>query len=93
MVAWDWTGVRFSDFKNFEPRPGFKNFGTGAEPESENVQQHDHKTPKVQVPYNLNNAGCESLFIEIPTSSGKPFITGVINRHPTYAFQPLGWIC
>ena len=37
---------------------------------------------------NLNNAGCESLFIEIPTSSGKPFITGVIYRHPTYAFQP-----
>jgi len=27
-------------------------------------------------------------FIEIPTSSGKPFITGVIYRHPTYAFQP-----
>jgi len=37
---------------------------------------------------NLSNAGCESLFIEIPTSSGKPFITGVIYRHPTYAFQP-----
>ena len=37
---------------------------------------------------NLNNVGCESLFIEIPTSSGKPFITGVIHRHPTYAFQP-----
>ena len=37
---------------------------------------------------NLNNAGCESLFIEIPTSSGKPFITGAIYRHPTYAFPP-----
>jgi len=37
---------------------------------------------------NLNNVGYESLFIEIPTSSGKPFITGVIYRHPTYAFQP-----
>ena len=37
---------------------------------------------------NLNNVGCESLFIEIPTSSSKPFITGVIYRHPTYAFHP-----
>ena len=37
---------------------------------------------------NLNNVGCKSLFIEIPTSSGKPFIIGVIYRHPTYAFQP-----
>ena len=37
---------------------------------------------------NLNNVGCESLFVEIPTSSGKPFITGIIYRHPTYAFQP-----
>jgi len=36
---------------------------------------------------NLNNVGCESLFIEIPTSSGKPFIIGVIYRHPTYASQ------
>ena len=26
--------------------------------------------------------------MEIPNSSGKPFITGVIYRHPTYAFQP-----
>ena len=37
---------------------------------------------------NLNNVGCESLFIEIPTSSGKPFIIGVIYRHPTHAFHP-----
>jgi len=37
---------------------------------------------------NLNNVGCESLFIEIATSSGKPFIIGVIYRHPTHAFQP-----
>ena len=37
---------------------------------------------------NLNNVGCESLFIEIPTSSDKPFIIGDIYRHPTYAFQP-----
>ena len=36
---------------------------------------------------NLNNVGCENLFIEIPTLSGKPFITGVISRHPTYAFR------
>ena len=35
---------------------------------------------------NLQNVGCESLLIEIPTSSGKPFIVGVIYRHPTYAF-------
>jgi len=38
---------------------------------------------------NLNNVGCESLFTEIPTSSGIPFIIGVIYRHPTYASQPL----
>ena len=37
---------------------------------------------------NLNNVGCECLFIEIPTSSGKPVIIGVTYRHPTYAFQP-----
>jgi len=37
---------------------------------------------------NLNNVGCESLFIEIPTSSGKPFIIGVVYRHSTYASQP-----
>ena len=45
-------------------------------------------TYQPRIDLNLNNAGCESLFIEIPTSSGKPFITGVIHRHPTYAFQP-----
>jgi len=42
---------------------------------------------------NLNNIGCESLFIEInkrnkPTSSGKLFIIGVIYCHPTYTSQP-----
>jgi len=37
---------------------------------------------------NRNNRGCESLFIDIPNSSGKLFIIGVIYRHPTYAFQP-----
>ena len=37
---------------------------------------------------NLNNVGCESLLFEIPTSSGKPFIFGVIYRHPTYTSQP-----
>jgi len=37
---------------------------------------------------NLNSVGCESLFIEIPTSSGKPFIIHVIYRHPAYASQP-----
>ena len=37
---------------------------------------------------NLSIVGCENLFIEIPTSSGKPFIIGVIYRHPPYAFQP-----
>ena len=37
---------------------------------------------------NLNNVGCESLFIEIPTSTGKPFIIGIIYPYPTYAFQP-----
>ena len=36
----------------------------------------------------FQNVGCESLFIEIPTSSGKPFIIGVIYRHPTHAFPP-----
>ena len=45
-------------------------------------------TNKPRNDLNLNNEGCESLFIEIPTSSGKPFITGIIYRHPTYAFQP-----
>ena len=37
MVAGDWTGVGFSIIQNFEPQVRFKNFGTGAEPESENV--------------------------------------------------------
>jgi len=37
---------------------------------------------------NLNKVGCEILFIEIPTSSGKAFFIGVYYRHPTYAFQP-----
>jgi len=37
---------------------------------------------------NLQNVGCESLFTETPTSSGKPFIIGVICRHPTHAFPP-----
>jgi len=33
---------------------------------------------------NLNNIVCESLFIEIPTSSDKPFIIGVVYRYPKY---------
>jgi len=37
---------------------------------------------------NLNNVGCEIPFIEIPTSSGKPFIIGVIYCHETHAFKP-----
>jgi len=37
---------------------------------------------------NLQNVGCESLFIETPTSSGKPSIICVIYRHPTHAFPP-----
>jgi len=37
---------------------------------------------------NLQNVGCESLFTETPTSSDKPFIIGVIYRHPTHAFPP-----
>ena len=37
---------------------------------------------------NLQNVGSESLFIETPTSSGKPFIIGVIYRHPAHAFPP-----
>jgi len=37
---------------------------------------------------NLQNADCESLFTETPTSSGKPFIIGVVYRHPTQAFLP-----
>ena len=37
---------------------------------------------------NLQNVGCESLFIETPTSSGKPCIIGVIYRHPAHAFPP-----
>jgi len=37
---------------------------------------------------NLQNVGCESLFIETPTSSGKPFIIGVIYHHPNHAFPP-----
>jgi len=37
---------------------------------------------------NLQNVSCESLFTETPTSSGKPFIVGVIYRYPTHAFPP-----
>jgi len=32
-----WTGVGLSNLKNFRIRPGFKNFWTGAELESEKV--------------------------------------------------------
>jgi len=35
---------------------------------------------------NLQNVACESLFIETATSTGKPFIIGVIYSHPTHAF-------
>ena len=35
---------------------------------------------------NLNNIVCESRFIEIPTSSEKPFIMGVVYHYPKYPF-------
>ena len=45
-------------------------------------------TYQLRIDLNLQNVGCESLFIKTPTSSGKPFIVGVIYRHPTHAFPP-----
>jgi len=43
-----------------------------------------------QLRNNLNpqNVGCESLFIETATSSGKYFIIGVIYRHLAHALSP-----
>ena len=46
-------------------------------------------TYQLRIDLNLQNVGCEILFIESPTSSGKPFIIGVIYRHPIHAFPPL----
>ena len=37
---------------------------------------------------NLQIVGCESLFIETPTSSDKHFLIGVIYRRLTHAFPP-----
>jgi len=46
------------------------------------------RTSQLRKNLNLHNVGCESLFVEAPTSSGKSFIVGLVYRHPAHAIPP-----
>ena len=70
--------------------PGFNFIHNPSQTNSGGVDLHINSNLTYQ-PRNdltLHNVGCESLFIEIPASSGKPLITGVIYRHQHKHFNP-----
>jgi len=70
--------------------PGFNFVYNPSQTNSGGVGLHINFKLTYQLRNNLNLqiVGCESLFTETPTSSGKPFVIGVIYRHPTQAFLP-----